>query len=91
MKDTQDKYKKKCDRWSALHKLGIDIDDAFDFLTEFLDEIEYEILGSNEDKWLEYFVFDMNCNLLKAFATIDSKPYYFYNWGDVYDFLIDLK
>lgn len=91
MKDVQDKYERKYERWKALYKLGIDIEDAFDFLTGLLDEIEYEILSTNEDKWLEYFMFDLNCNLSKGFSTIDGKSYRFNNWGDVYDFLNDLK
>lgn len=91
MEDIQNKYEKKYERWKALHKLGIDIDDAFDFLTEFLDEIEYEILSTNEDKWLEYFMFDLNCNLSKGFSTVDGKSYHFNSWEDVYDFLNDLK
>ena len=91
MENIQNKYEKMYERWKTLHNFGIDIEDAFDFLTELLDEIEYEILSTNEDKWLEYFMFDLNCNLSKGFSTIDGKSYHFNNWGDVYDFLNDLK
>ena len=63
----------------------------FDFLPILLNSIEEEIIGSSQEGWLTYIVYDCYFDLDEAIVEANCYNCEWNDWGDFYDFLVSRR
>ena len=63
----------------------------WDFIYPLLDQIEKQVVGTSDGKWLQYIFIDCECDFDIACIEFEGMPVYGESWGEIYDFLLEIR